>query len=731
MRRTSLPLALAIGLSCASAFAASPWKDCRALERHGKRAEAKACFERLVRASDSLSRAEGAWGLRLYDEANREFKSAYKEQPQSAEVRTEWGGLFLERFNAGEAANLFNEALKLDPNYAPAALGMARVAAEGYGKKAVEFAQEALKQDPKYVEAHEFLAFLALEDSNSNMAADEAQKAIALSPEALDGMAVLASMDWLKADGENPWIAKILAVNPNYGQAYATGAHFLVINRRYDEGIRLYRKALELDPNLWAARSQLGINLMRLGLEDEAKTELNRSYEAHYRDPQTVNALRLLDTLGDYTTAKTPTTELMLHKKESALLRPYVESELQKAVATYSKKYGMTLPGPVRLEVYPNHDDFVVRTLGLPGQGGLLGVTFGRVVAMDSPSARPAGGFNWASTMWHELSHVYVLTATKHFVPRWFTEGLAVHEEGAASPDWGDRMTPEIVGAIKDKKLLPVLELERGFIRPAYPQQVIVSYYEAGKMCDFISKKWGDAALLGMIHSFAARKTTEEAIADNLGESPKAFDTEFTAWLNAQTANVTEHFDEWKKGMRAALSASEEGKNADILKQASTLRDWYPEFTGSGSPYELLAKAYVAQGKKPEAVAQLEKYREMGGTNVETLKKLADLEAETGKKDEAKKTLSKLLFVYPEDEAVHQKLGALLLESGDATGAVREFQAVVDLKPADTAEAHYHLAQALAGAHRNGEAKDQVLTALEAAPGYKPAQQLLLKLSQE
>ncbi len=183
--------------------------------------------------------------------------------------------------------------------------------------------------------------------------------------------------------------------------------------------------------------------------------------------------------------------------------------------------------------------------------------------------------------------------------------------------------------------------------------------------------------------------------------------------------------------MRAALSAADEGKNPDIIKQASTLRDWYPEFTGSGSPYELLAKAYVAQGKKPEAVAQLEKYREMGGTNVDTLKQLAQLEAETGKKDEAKKTLAKLLYVYPEDEAVHQKLGALLLESADPTAAVREFQAVVDLKPADTAEAHYHLAQALASAHRNGEAKDQVLTALEAAPGYKPAQQLLLKLSQE
>ncbi len=72
-----------------------------------------------MRASDALSRAEGYRGLQQYDEANREFKSAYKEQPQSAEVRTEWGLLFLDRFNAAEAANLFNEALKLDRTMLP------------------------------------------------------------------------------------------------------------------------------------------------------------------------------------------------------------------------------------------------------------------------------------------------------------------------------------------------------------------------------------------------------------------------------------------------------------------------------------------------------------------------------------------------------------------------------------------------------------------------------------
>jgi hypothetical protein len=60
---------------------------------------------------------------------------------------------------------------------------------------------------------------------------------------------------------------------------------------------------------------------------------------------------------------------------------------------------------------------------------------------------------------------------------------------------------------------------------------------------------------------------------------------------------------------------------------------------------------------------------------------------------------------------------------------VREFSAVLALKPADTAESHYDLAKALQAAHRSTEAKDQVLLALEAAPDFKPAQQLLLQLS--
>ena len=135
---------------------------------------------------------------------------------------------------------------------------------------------------------------------------------------------------------------------------------------------------------------------------------------------------------------------MKLHKKEADLLRPYFEEVLKRAIATYDKKYKMKLPGPVQVEVYPDHEDFAVRTLGMPGLGA-LGVTFGEVVAMDSPSGRKPGDFHWASTLWHEMSHVYILTATNHRVPRWFTEGLAVHEETEANPEWGDRITPDIL----------------------------------------------------------------------------------------------------------------------------------------------------------------------------------------------------------------------------------------------------------------------------------------------
>lgn len=704
-------------------------KDCWRARHLGKAEQAERCFEKLLDSRDPAERAEGAWGIGDYKSANSQFKQAAAAAPKDANVRVRWGRLFLERFNAAEAAGLFQEALDIDGKNAHALLGMALAMAESFSPKALEMGFKAVEEDPDLVEAHELLANLALEDSDTKRAEAQAGQALALSPEAFDAVAVKAAIEALADRPPDALLEQVWKVNPHYGQAHAIIAHHLVLNRRYLDGIAHYRKAIERDPRNWAARSELGVNLMRVGEDAEARQQLELCFQNKYDSNPTVNSLRLLDSYANFETFETPKTILRLHKKEAALLRLYFQPELEKAVATFEKKYKMTIGQPVRLEVYPDHEDFAVRTMGMPGLGA-LGVTFGHVVAMDSPSGRKPGTFHWASTLWHELSHVFVLTATRHRVPRWFTEGFAVHEETEAAPDWGDRMTPEIVAAIAAKQLLPVSELDRGFIRPKYPQQVIVSYFQAGRICDYIQTKWSYGKLLDMMHLFGERKTTPEVIQQALGMTPEAFDKEFLAWVEKEAGTAVSKAAEWRKGMTGLATLKRASDHAAIVEQGNQLIAIYPDYVEPGSAYEAVASAYLELKNKDGARRALEQYASKGGKTPETLQKLAGLQEEAGGKAEAARTLEKINYIYPMNgEAMHRKLGELSLDLGRTQTAVREFEAVVAGGPMDAAAAHYDLARAYVKAGEKGKAAEQVFLALEAAPGYKPAQRLMLELN--
>lgn len=678
--------------------------------------------------AQSLDRAEQLWKARRFQEANDAFRAAVAARPKDPDCRVRWGRFFRERFQKADAAKLFQEALEIKKDHAGAFLGLALVAAEGFESKAVEFARKALEADPKLVEAQELLARLALEDNDPAKAAEEANKALAMSPDALDAMAILATIDWLNDKTDTPWIARILEKNRKYGQAYETAGHFFVLNRRYEEGIRFFRKAIELAPDLWSAHTQLGVNLMRLGEETEARERLEAAYYAGHPDKAVGNTLRLMDSYRNFVTYKTDRTVLRLHNKEAELLRPYFEAELQRALATYDRKYRLKLEHPVQVEVYPDHEDFAVRTMGMPGLGA-LGVTFGYVVAMDSPSGRKPGTFHWASTLWHELSHVYVLAATNHRVPRWFTEGMAVHEETATSPEWGDRLDPIVVAAIRDKKVLPVARLDRGFVRPSYPSQIVVSYFQAGRICDYINQHWGYGKLLAMMRDFAKGANTPEVIRKELDLEPEEFDKRFLAQLETETRKTVEGFENWRKQLKQIAELARAGKHDDVIRESAAIRDIYPDYVEAGSVYEFLSEAYLAKQDKAAALAELERYARVGGRNPGTLKKLATLSEEAGRKKDAAAALERLNYIYPIDEDLHRRLGDLWLAVDNVPAAIREYRAVLARKPTDPAATHYNLARAYRIANKPEEAKEQLLLSLESAPGYRPAQKLLLELS--
>ena len=681
-----------------------------------------------------LDRANALWKQGNYQEAIYQFEALIKADPKNPDYRVREGELFLERFTPDKAEDLFNEALEIKPDHARALLGLARIAAEDYEAKAGVLLAKALEADPKLYEAREMMARIALEANNEKDAKEQADMALAISPDAYQAMAIYAAIECLDANQLTDstgaqWFQKILARKPHDGEGYATVGRFFILNRRYEEGIAFYRKAIEVQPDLWSAHSELGINLMRLGRDGEARKELETAWNNRYQDKATKNTLTLMDSYKNFQFFETNNSILKLHKKEAEVLRPYFESELKRAIAVYEKKYGFKLDRPVQVEVYPDHEDFAVRTMGMPGLGA-LGVTFGYIVAMDSPSGRPPGSFHWDSTMWHELSHVFVLGMTKHRVPRWYTEGLAVHEETTASgaADWGDRLDPHVIEAIKQKKLLPVTELDRGFIHPTYPQQVVVSYYQAGKICDYISSKWGEPKLVELIHAFAGNAPTPEVIQKQLGVSAEEFDKQFMEYLNKETKTAVEGFDKWRKGMKE-ISELGPDKSDEVIAKLNSIRDLYPDYVEKDSVYELLASLYLKKGDKAAAMAQLERYSKIGGREPETLKKLAKMQEEAGRPKDAMATLLRLLWIDPIDQDLLTRLGGLELAAGDKADSVREYRAVIAMHPIDPAASHFNLAQALHALGKDDQAKDEVLASLEAAPGFKPAQKMLLELT--
>jgi len=92
-------------------------------------------------------------------------------------------------------------------------------------------------------------------------------------------------------------------------------------------------------------------------------------------------------------------------------------------------------------------------------------------------------------------------------------------------------------------------------------------------------------------------------------------------------------------------------------------------------------------------------------------------------------TYRRLVAIDPFDREAEAQLGRLALKRKDPLMAVRSFKSVLGSNPPDRAQAHVELAEAHLAAGQYADAKKQTLAALEIAPSFERAQDLLLKIS--
>jgi Flp pilus assembly protein TadD len=129
------------------------------------------------------------------------------------------------------------------------------------------------------------------------------------------------------------------------------------------------------------------------------------------------------------------------------------------------------------------------------------------------------------------------------------------------------------------------------------------------------------------------------------------------------------------------------------------------------------------------AISELEKLLQYENTDLESVRVLArELEATKAPAAKLMSAYERISQLDPFDSANHSKLGRLKMQAGDAPTAVREFRAAIASNSLDAASAHVDLAEGYLAVGDKTQARRAVLAAMEVAPGYPRAQEVLLKV---
>jgi cellulose synthase operon protein C len=718
--------------------------QCEKLDWSGETNRAEACYKGLLNSNYSLAvQAEAVWALGDRQSANSVFQNAAKVDPSNSAIFVRWGALYADTYQSQEALNLYTEALELEPENSYAKLAAAEILLASGEKQAVEqieqLADDGSVPTGVRVKATIVLANIALKrdeidraesllDSAEDISSGSGDDALLLGVYAMRaGKAVRNRQD------PNEWIDQALQINPAYGDAYAIPAYFYMITFRYDETGEYYQRAVDVQADHWEAHLSLAANHLRQNRSTLAREHYELAYAGDPFNPELVNSLRLLDYYDTFSVINypeiaeerlLPELSLRLDTEERDVLSPYASRLALKAIETFSERYQFELKQTAAVEIYPNHDDFIVRALGMPGTA-LLGVAFGYVVAMDSPNAQAGEDYHWGTTLWHEVAHIFTLEASKHNIPRWFSEGVSVFEEWNTGPLNAVRIPLHVLKSLQTQEFLPIAELDRGFVQPEYQNQVIVSYMQAGLICEFVRQKFGFDKLVDMLNIYAEGVNTTGVVAQALDLTVGEFDTQFTEYFEQEYGAQVEQLDEWNAAREVAAEALTKMAWDDALENAQQAIDLMPGYVEIDSPYLVKAEALAGKEEIAAQMATLETYWRGGGYQVSALFELAVYLNDQQRLDDAIEVLQSQLLVTPFDLELHFLLGDILLQHSRADEALVEYQVALALDPLDKAATYYRMANALYHTGEIEQSRSNTLTALDLAPHYRPAQKLL------
>jgi tetratricopeptide (TPR) repeat protein len=697
-----------------------------------------------------------AMGADAKDVQDAFFQRAKRNNPLRPEPQIALGMLALDKRDEKLAADTFRTAAEKFPDNADIQYGLAAALTSADSAAAEAALTRVFELNPNHVPGLLRQADNLIDGEQYDDAEFMLNRILSINPVHPQALAYWSALAHLRSDPESEKSLReqalaTWAANPEVD--FIIGRE-LSQKYRFAEGAVHQRQALALDPEYLPARKQLAEDLLRLGDEDEGWELADAAFAADGYDTAIYNLLNLRDELRKYETIEDEQFIVRMAAHEATVYGPRVLDLLHRARVTLCEKYGLEREGKVIVEIFDKPDDFAVRTFGMPGVMGYLGVCFGNVITANSPAAQ-LNPSSWEAVLWHEFAHVVTLNLTKNKMPRWLSEGISVYEERQANPSWGEHLNPAYRELIMNGELTPIGELSSAFLSPKSALHVQFAYFESSLVVEYVIDKFGFESLTAILHDLGEGVYINDAIERHAAPLAE-LETAFANYVTEQTESLAPEADwsnpdleELLRGGNAEADLrqwiAEHPDNIRALTALSMLliqlERWedakpvlrriielYPDETGADCAAMRLATVHRKLGESEAEREVLARYAALDADGAAAFLRL--IEIETAREDwEAVRTSAlRMLAVNPLIPQPHRALAAAARKLSQPEEEMAAYTALLALQPDDPADLHYQLAQLWETRGDRALAKRHVLLALESAPRYQAAQALLLKL---
>ncbi len=581
--------------------------------------------------------------------------------------------------SGNRALALYNDILKINPNHTDALAG--RAATRLYGNNmtgAIEDCDKTLTLNPAHAGALDLKARILINAGQFREALGLVKRGLEANPSSRRLLARKAAALYMLGSRRESsrTVEEALALDPLFGEAYAAVGEGLLFHHRLSEAREKFEACLRVDPDFSEAYVLLGRTLANLGLEEEARGMLEESVRRDpFEYPWRYNMLRILNDLTEWKRVRKGENVLFAFDiEESEVLKRCMPDCFDRSWDEFVEKFGFSPSRPILVEIFPDHDDFAVRTIGFTGLGA-LGVCFGKVITMLSPRAGGVRGqFVWARTLHHELAHVFSLELSNYRVPRWLTEGISVHEEFCNREGWERDMQFELFNAYHNNDLFTIGRFNVAFQGP----RVLMAYYQSGLLVKYIKDNYGWESVIAMLQAYAEEKGTEAIIGEIFGKSSSDLDAEFRDWVGGSyLAGIRMH---------PFYNAQQRRRLSDRVRKS-------PGDAG------LLAKAAWAsfrQNKSVDARYYLDRLMKIDPDNASGLILTGEIALTRNAVDRAAVFLQKGIEKGGGDYHAHLHLGLMEQNNGRLDNAIHHLESALDCFPGHVGpDSPYHLLPAL------------------------------------